>query len=136
MPAAKTNGKPKGKKILFPASALGRKGAYEIKRLAKELDLSIIYTGNILENRDFWKGIKAERAGNNLFDDVCLVVSPTYVEHQPRLLLKALSNGIPVVTTTASGLTPSENITIVNIGDFEELKQAVYSKLKTRLQNV
>jgi hypothetical protein len=132
MPEVRLNGKSTGNKILFPASALGRKGAYEIRQLAKELDLSIIYTGAITESKDFWKDVKAEHATGNLLDNVRLIIYPAYVEHQPRFLLKAIAKGIPVITTTACGLMPSENVTIVSIGDFEELKRAVAEKQLAR----
>ncbi|HYC85702.1 MAG TPA: VanW family protein, partial [Chryseosolibacter sp.] len=35
-----------GTKVLFPASGLGRKGAYEIRQLARELDLTLIVAGS------------------------------------------------------------------------------------------
>jgi hypothetical protein len=114
-----------GDKILFPASALGRKGAYEIKRLAKELNLCIVLTGQATEDKNFWDGVTTAFVSSNPFDNVRLVVYPTYVEHQPRLLLKALAAGIPVITTTACGLSPIDNLTIIPIGDYEALKQKV-----------
>ncbi|UIR57531.1 VanW family protein [Sphingobacterium sp. SRCM116780] len=114
-----------GDKILFPASALGRKGAYEMKRLAKELNLCIVLTGKVIEDNNFWDGVTTEFAGNNPFDNIRVVVYPTYVEHQPRLLLRALAADIPVITTTACGLSPTDNLTIISIGDYETLKQTV-----------
>lgn len=116
---------PTGNKILFPASTLGRKGAYEIKRLAKELNLCVVLTSQSTEDKNFWNGVSTEFAGSNPFDNIRLVVYPTYVEHQPRLLLKALATGIPVITTTACGLSPTDNLTILPIGDYETLKQTV-----------
>ncbi|MEI9958660.1 MAG: hypothetical protein WDM90_20655 [Ferruginibacter sp.] len=115
----------KNKKILFPASALGRKGAYEIRRLAIELNLSIVLSGRATEDEGFWKGVQVEFAADNTFENIGLVVYPTYVEHQPRLLLKALGLGIPVITTTACGLSPANNLTIIPIGDYEMLKALV-----------
>ncbi len=64
LPKANLIKKSTNNKILFPASAVGRKGAYEIKRLAIELNLTIVVAGKS-------------------------IVYPTYIEHQPRLLLKA-----------------------------------------------
>ena len=121
--------KQTGNKILFPASALGRKGAYEIKQLAKELSLSIVITGQAEEHSDFWDGVQTERAGIDPFENIGLVVYPTYVEHQPRLLLKAISLGLPIVTTAASGLRQTENVTIIPMGDFDTLRQVVTEKL-------
>jgi len=121
-----------GKKILFPASALGRKGAYEVRQLAKELDLQIVISGRAEENLDFWNGVQTEMAGVDPFENIGLVVYPTYIEHQPRLLLKAITYGLPIVTTTACGLSPSENVTIVPMGDFDTLKRVVAEKIGTR----
>ena len=120
-----TNKQSIGDKILFPASALGRKGAYEIKQLAKELNLCVVLTGQAKEDKNFWDGVKTEFAGSNPLDNIRLVVYPTYVEHQPRLLLKALTTGIPVITTAACGLSPTDNLTLIPIGDYETLKQTV-----------
>jgi len=120
-----TNRKTTGNKILFPASALGRKGAYEIRRLGKELNLSVALAGHAMEDHNFWKGVSTELAGNDSLDNARLVVYPTYVEHQPRLLLKALAMGIPVITTTACGLSPADNLIIIPIGDYETFKQTV-----------
>jgi hypothetical protein len=119
-----------GNKILFPASAIGRKGAYEMKRLAKELNFIIVVSGKIKESESFWEELQVESSGTNPFENIGLLVYPAYVEHQPRLLLKALFAGIPVITTTAAGLAPRENLTIVPIGDYEALKREVVLQLK------
>jgi hypothetical protein len=125
LPNAKILPRGNQEKILFPASALGRKGAYEIRQLARELDLSIVVLGDTVENPSFWDGMNVQKAGNDPFANVGLVVSPAYVEHQPRLLLKAIASGIPVIATTACGLTENEEITIVPVGNYDALKCAV-----------
>ncbi|RHX90502.1 VanW family protein [Leptospira stimsonii] len=114
------------KGILFPGSALGRKGAYEMKRLAKELDLSLYVLGNAVEKEGFWESISVRKFQNS-WDEIGLVVYPTYVENKPRELLKAISKNIPIVTTTASGLEDFEgdDVVILPVGDYESLKEAV-----------
>ncbi len=111
-----------GTEILFPASALGRKGAYAMKKLAQELDLSITVLGKATEREGFWEtvDIKSFRG----LENVGLIVYPTTVEHQPRLLLKALAMDIPIITTPAAGLPESELVTIVPTNDYEALKEA------------
>lgn len=119
-----------GNKILFPGPALARKGAYEMRRLASELKLAITIMGGATEEDSFWNGITVEKAGADPFEGVGLVVYPTYVEHQPRLLLKAIALGLPVITTTASGLQPSDHVTIIAAGDYDALmKYAVNAQL-------
>ena len=118
----------KGTKVLFPASAVGRKGAYEMRRLAKELQLELCIYGRTIETTHFWQDLKVEKF-NGDWRQIGLVVYPTYVEHQPRLLLKALALGIPVITTTACGLDPSAQIKLLEINNFDQLKNAVHAAL-------
>jgi len=118
----------KGTKVLFPASAVGRKGAYEMRRLAKELQLELCISGRTIETTHFWQDLKVEKF-NGDWRQIGLVVYPTYVEHQPRLLLKALALGIPVITTTACGLDPSSQIKLLEINNFDQLKNAVHAAL-------
>jgi hypothetical protein len=120
-----------GNKILFPASALGRKGAYEVRQLALELGLTITIMGDATEHEGFWNGVKIEESKTNPLEGVALVIFPAHVEHQPRFLLKAIAAGIPVITTKASGLNCEENVSIVSTGDYEALKRIVVEKLKT-----
>ncbi|MTI32528.1 VanW family protein [Xanthovirga aplysinae] len=112
----------KGNKVLFPASGIGRKGAYEMKRLAKALDLNLAITGRTLENEYFWEDLKIEKF-NGDFDEIALVVYPTYVEHQPRQILNAISKGIPIITTNACGIERSDKIIVVDVGDYESIKE-------------
>lgn len=121
---------PKGKKILYPSSALGRKGAYEVKRLAKEMNLSLIVLDGPEEFNNFWEGINIELFKNN-YEDVGLVIYPPYVENQPRKLLKAIEKNIPVVTTNACGLKPDKNIFVIPTGNYEALKLEVSNYINT-----
>ncbi|PJJ79189.1 VanW family protein [Mucilaginibacter auburnensis] len=121
--------KIRGNKVLFPASGVARKGAFEIKRLAIELDLTLVVTGGAMEHIGFWEGVRIAAPANDLLDDIALVVYPTYVEHSPRIILKALSCNIPVITTNACGLPPQNNLTIVKTGDYDQLREAVKSAL-------
>lgn len=125
------NGQPNGTKVLFPASAVGRKGAYEMRRLAKELQLELVISGRTIETAHFWQDLKIEKF-NGDWRQIGLVVYPTYVEHQPRLLLKAVAQGIPVITTTASGLEPSAQVEVLEINNFEQLKNVTTSRLRSK----
>lgn len=112
-----------GKDILFPASAVGRKGAYEIKQLAEELQLEITVLGTASEYAGFWGNVRIKPFSG--WESIGLVVFPTLVEHQPRMLLKAIAMGIPVITTKAAGLPEMNGVTIVSAGEPEKLVDSV-----------
>lgn len=117
-----------GTKILFPASTLGRKGAYEMKQLVRELGIPLIVYGQAFESAGFWEDLSVSHKGR--LDDAALIVYPAYVENQPRLLLKAIAKGIPIVTTTAAGLSAGELVKVVPFGDYNALKTAVKDSLQ------
>ncbi|WP_108124138.1 VanW family protein [Saccharospirillum mangrovi] len=121
--------KTSGNTILFPASSLGRKGAYEVRKLARELNLCVKITGSASEDAAFWGDIPVEKTGQDPFEGIQLVIYPAWVEHQPRILLRALATGLPVIATTACGLAPADNLIIVSTGNYDALKQAVISTL-------
>jgi hypothetical protein len=119
-------------KILFPASGLGRKGAYEMRRLARELDFSLIILPGPSDSPDFWNDISIEVESGEPLKNVGLIIYPTYIEQQPRLLLKAQSAEIAIITTAASGLAANQTTKIVPIGDFATLHAAVTEFLLIR----
>ena len=126
-----SNAYSKGNKILFPASALGRKGAYEIKRLALELNIDLLISGSAIEKDNFWDTIKVEKFKGD-FNEVGLVIYPTYVEHHPRQILKAISKGIPIITSTACGVDDLDKVILVELGNYEQLKNEVIKQLEMK----
>ncbi len=118
----------RGNKILFPASAVGRKGAYEMRKLAKELNLKLVILGRNLEMDNFWDDVEIEKFDGN-FAEIGLIIYPTIIENQPRQLLKALSYGIPIITTTACGLQESKNVKVVKLNDYNSMKKEVENYL-------
>ena len=126
-----SNAYSKGNKILFPASALGRKGAYEIKRLALELNIDLLISGNAIEKDNFWDTIKVEKFKGD-FNEVGLVIYPTYIEHHPRQILKAISKGIPIITSTACGVDDLDKVILVELGNYEQLKNEVIKQLEMK----
>ncbi|MCU0565188.1 MAG: VanW family protein [Oculatellaceae cyanobacterium Prado106] len=124
LPTIQTPPKP-GNRILFPASTLGRKGAYELRKVALELDLELTVLGRELEGEAFWQGLTVHAVEGNALDGIGLVVLPAYVEHQPRILLRAIAAQIPVIATTACGLDHIPQVTTIPTGHEAALKQAI-----------
>jgi hypothetical protein len=122
----------KGGKVLFPASAVGRKGAYEMKRLAMELNFKFAFTGRVIESDNFWEALEVEKFDGDL-SSIGLIVYPAHTENQPRQLLKAISLGIPIIATSACGIESSENVSIIDIGNFDQLKNEFLSHRRTKV---
>lgn len=113
--------KPGPPRLWFPASTLGRKGAYELRQALRGLDLDLVLGGPVLESPDFWD--RPTRQGD--LADADLVVSPAHVETAPRRLLAALARGIPVIASDACGLDPEPGLTVVPTGDATALREAI-----------
>jgi len=111
----KTTSAPK--RIFFPASPLGRKGIYELCDTLKQLapashELLVLGHANEGEYNPL-PTVNWRQASVSELADADLVILPAYIEHNPRLLLKAHALGIPVIATAATGLHPDQNITII-----------------------
>jgi hypothetical protein len=118
--------------IVFPASTLGRSGAYELREVARESGLRIVLTGPDLEGAHFWDGVAVERApfGGAVLG-ASAVVLPAFVENQPRRLLQAATLGVPVIASDACGLDARPGITVVPAGDVRALQAAVNGAVRT-----
>jgi hypothetical protein len=118
----------RGSKILFPASTLGRKGAYELRAAARVLRLRLTLMGAVLEAPGFWGGVETEqrdRSAENWLDGVAVVVLPAWVEGRPVRLLQALAAGVRVIATPACGLPAHQLLTVVDAGDVAALQDAL-----------
>ena len=60
----------------------------------------------------------------DLYDCTALVI-PAWIEHEPRLALRALAQGIPVIASRACGLSPHPLLTEIEAGDGVALLQAM-----------
>jgi hypothetical protein len=123
----------RGTAVAFPGPTAARKGAYELREVAREYDLEIVLLGSELEGDDFWQGVRTRRvnrdAGQNWLEGVGAVVQPALIEDRPRLLLAALAAGIPVIATSACGLGDLAGVIAVSFGDSAGLKTAIRSAL-------
>ena len=115
----------RGTSIAFPASTLGRKGAYELRAVAKELDLPVLLGGALLEGGAFWDGVCASPANGALLKDAAVVALPAWLEDQPRRLLQAVAAGVPVIASDACGLDGLSGVRTIPIGDAPALREAV-----------
>jgi len=129
MPTARNAASPSapGRAVLFPASALGRKGAYEVRAACRALGLPVRVLGEASEGAGFWSGIDASPADrHDPWAGIACVVLPAFVEHRPRLLLQALARGLPVLCSAECGLpTSTPGLRIVRAGDAAHLTAAL-----------
>ena len=92
--------------IFFPASKLGRKGAFELASICREgIPAGLKILGKASEgSADPFDGLPCSSATLADLASASAVVLPAWIEHQPRLALLALASGIPVIATEACGL--------------------------------
>ena len=115
----------RGTKLVFPASTLGRKGAWELREALQPLGLPLHLGGPVLESRGFWEGVTTAPAGDDWLDEAAAVVLPAWVEHQPRRLLQAAAAGVPVIASAACGLANVAGVTTIPSGDVAALRAAL-----------
>ncbi len=123
LPAARR--RPPGRRLVFPASTLSRKGALEVRETLRGLRSPVTLAGPLLEGADFWNGTRTQPASDDWLADAAAVVLPGWVENQPRRLLAALAAGVPVICTPACGLSGMPGVTLVPEGDSKALWEAL-----------
>lgn len=124
-------GRPHARPLLaFPASTVGRKGAWELREALRlqDRELRLWVAGRPLEGSDFWRGLDVSE-GTACPGRPDLFVLPAHVEHQPRALLAALARGIPVIASDACGLGERAGVVTVPAGDVEALRAAIAAAL-------
>lgn len=115
--------------VYFPASTAGRKGVYELREALSGLDIKLIVQGTIIEAEDFWQEFDAERGNADSLNSADLVVLPAFVEHKPRLLLKAAAMKIPVIASQACGVENVEGIETTETGNAAKLREKIIQTL-------
>ena len=118
--------------ILFPASALARKGVLELVAALQGLPVRMLVPPGAAESDTVWGDVAVERvatihAGLARAD---LVVLPAWIEHQPRGLIAAIACGLPVIATAACGLSLSPQWDCVPEGDVAGLRRAIVQRLR------
>lgn len=120
--------------IAFPASTVGRKGAYELRAAVQGLNVQLVTGGPQLEGIDFWRGASVEHRAltDDWLEHVDLVVLPAFVEHRPRRLLEAVACGTPVIASTACGLKNIKEVTNIPAGDVAALRDEIKKVMPVR----
>lgn len=110
--------------LLFPGPAQPRKGTGELAAALAGLHCRLRITGR--PDAAAWPGVVLDTLPvADPLDGVAAVVLPAHVEHAPRLLLRALACGLPVIATPACGLVAAQGLEIVEAGDVGGLRAAL-----------
>jgi len=132
LPNRGTNGMKSGagECVVFPASGVGRKGAYELRTALREIPIPLRILGReqLEDYPQFWGDLPRAGEGCDWLDGARAVVLPAWIEHRPRRLLEAIAAGVPVIATDACGLhgwPATAVVKIVPAGDSAALADAL-----------
>lgn len=120
---------PIGKLRLFlPCSPLGRKGIHELVSALQDIPAELLILGRADEGTDAnpLANINWRHAGIHEMADCHALILPAWIEHQPRLALRAIAKGIPVIATGACGLPDHELLTRLKKPDAESIAAAIH----------
>jgi hypothetical protein len=110
----------------FPASPLGRKGIHEVAGAARDVGGMVLVLGRAREDgEDPLAGISYRPASVADLSNCTALLIPAWVEHEPRLALRALAQGIPVIASRACGLSPHPLLTEIETADGVALRKAM-----------
>ena len=112
--------------LLFPASLVTREGAHAALAAGECLGLPLLVCGGNPEALTFESDAVQFTTDSEIpWHQVAVVVHPTLFKTWPRLHLQALALGIPVVTTSASGLDEGDGVSFVDFNDEDGLVRAL-----------
>lgn len=110
----------------FPASALARKGIHELVAALDGRDEELWVLGRAREGRgDPLQGRLFRPSSAEDWRHCTAVVLPAWVEHEPRIALRALAHGIPVIASRACGLPGHPLLFEIEAGDADALRAAM-----------
>ncbi|MGC4013681.1 MAG: VanW family protein [Luteolibacter sp.] len=113
-------------KWFFPSSALGRKGIYELAEAMQDLDGELLVLGRASEGAtNPLDGIRCRSASVDEIPHCTALILPAWVEHEPRLALRALASGVPVIATRDCGLPSHPLLVEIEAGDAGALREAM-----------
>lgn len=118
--------------VFFPASRLGRKGAFELAAAFRAgLDAELRILGRANEGAaDPFAGLSYLPGSAADLAEASAVVLPAWIEHQPRLALLALASGIPVVASEACGLPEHPLLHVLSSPDAAAMRTVLKAVLQ------
>ena len=118
--------------VVFPASALARKGAYVLAHALRGFPCRLRVLGSPSDDDALWKGLDVEHANysGDWMSPASVVVLPAYIEHSPRAALAAVATGIPVIATAACGIEGLPGVIVVPCGNVDALRAALSATLQ------
>ena len=92
--------------IVFFGPTIGRKGAYAVREIVKEMGFELTLVGSELEGPDFWRGLPVRRIepANLCWSRIHTVLQPALFEFWPRHLLRAQAAGSRLVISPCCGI--------------------------------
>ena len=118
-----------GRSVIYPGPTVARKGAFALRAALADMNCELMVLAGNLEEKTFWNGMHVEPCASDWINDAAVVVQPALLEDNPRPLLRAIAAGIPVVCTPNCGVSGLPNVTTVEFGDVEQLRNAISSAL-------
>ena len=113
-------------RIFFPCSPLARKGVYELADALSGMNAKLFVLGKAKESgTDPLANIEHHSASIEDLYSTGMLILPAWVEHQPRIALRALSAGIPVIATRACGLANHPLLTEIDQPDATAIKECI-----------
>ena len=105
--------------VIFPASALPRKGAHWLAQALAGTDAQVGLLGTPGSEPALWGGLPVHHLGwhSDWLQRASVVVLPAVVEHAPRALLQAVAAGVPVVASEACGLAEVPGVITMPLDD-------------------
>jgi len=101
-----------GNRIAFLGPTIARQRPDIARKLTAGMDEPLIAFGPILES--LWDDVEIERRalGPGWLDGIGAILHPATMTHQPRHLLEAVANGVPIYATSTCGLAPDDYMPI------------------------
>lgn len=119
-----------GVRWFFPASPLARKGIHELAEAVRETGGELLVLGRAREDgADPLADISHRQANAGDLTNCTALVIPAWIEHEPRLALRALAMGIPVIATRSCGLAAHPLLAEVTEGDVGSLSAAMRKRV-------